>query len=103
MSDYSADIKKYIDDVDETAVNNIVKYCGIALQSRDASTVAATDPKELETVRKGFATKKLELSEDEASAGIEKVCEQMKGVNSKHRVTFYYLLAVATGTLSKLQ
>lgn len=103
MSDYVADVKKYADNVDEAAVDKIVKYCGIALRSKDASTVAATDPKELDTVKNGFAKKKLELSADDATAGIEKVCEIMKGVRSKSRVTFYYLLAEATGTMDKLK
>jgi len=30
------------------------------------------------------------------------VCEQMKGDRNKARVTFYYLLAQATGTMDKL-
>ena len=53
-------------------------------------------------MRDGFAKKKLELEPDAADAGIAKVCEKMKGVNQKSRVTFYYLLAEATGTLGKL-
>lgn len=103
MSEYTSDIEKYSSSVDQTVVDNIVKYCGIALRSRDASTVAASDAKELQTVKDGFAKKKLELSPEEAESGVEKVCEIMKGVRSKHRVTFYYLLAETTGTLSKLQ
>ena len=102
MSDYVEDVKKYTSNVNETAVENIVKYCGIALKSKDASLVSASDPKELKTVADGFAKKKLELSPDEANAGIEKVCEAMKGVRQKHRVTFYYLLAEHTDTLDKL-
>jgi len=102
MSDYVADVKKYADSVNEDAVKKIVNYCGIALRSKDASTVAATDQKELDTVKNGFAKKKLELSADDAEAGIKKVCETMKGVRSKSRVTFYYLLAEATGTMNKL-
>lgn len=102
MSDYVEDIKKYTNDVNETAVENIVKYCGIALRSKDASLVSASDPKELKTVADGFATKKLELSADDANTGIEKVCEAMKGVRQKHRVTFYYLLAQHTNTMGKL-
>jgi len=102
MSDYVADVKKYADNVNEAAVDKIVKYCGIALRSKDASTVAATDQKELDTVKNGFAKKKLELSADDAEAGIQKVCDTMKGVRSKSRVTFYYLLAEATGTMNKL-
>ena len=103
MTDYKADIEQYISNVDEDIVNSIVKYCGIALRSKDASTVAATDQKELDTIKNGFAKKKLELSPEQADAGIEKVCEQMKGVRSKSRVTFYYLLATATNTLDKLK
>lgn len=102
MSDYAADIAKYTDNVDEAVVKKIVNYCGIALQSRDGSTIAATDPKELATVRDGFAAKKLALSAEQADAGIQSVCDTMKGVRAKHRVTFYYLLAEATGTMDKL-
>lgn len=102
MSEYTADVEKYTSNVNETAVSNIAKYCGIALRNKDSSTVAATDKKELETVKNGFAKKKLELSPEQADAGIEAVCEKMKGVRSKHRVTFYYLLAEATNTLDKV-
>jgi hypothetical protein len=102
MSDYIEDVKKYADNVNTTAVDNIVKYCGIALRSKDASTVAASDPSELETVKNGFAKKKLELSPDDADAGIKTVCEKMKGDRAKSRVTFYYLLAEATNTMGKL-
>ena len=102
MSEYLENVTKYAKNVNEDAVNNIVKYCGIALRSRDASTVASSDPKELETVKNGFAKKKLELSPEDAQAGIDKVCEIMKGDRAKHRVTFYYLLAEATGTLDKV-
>jgi len=102
MADYIDDISKYTSDVNAAAVDAIVKYCGIALRNDDSSLVSATDPKELATVREGFAAKKLGLSDDDASAGIAAVVEKMKGVNRKSRVTFYYLLAEATGTMDKL-
>ena len=102
MSDYSADVAKYTSNVNEAAVNAIVKFCGIALQNRDSSLVSGTDPKELATVRDGFAAKKLGLSAEAADAGMATVVAKMKGVSNKHRVTFYYLLAEATGTLGKL-
>lgn len=102
MSDYSADIGKYSPQVNDAAVAAIVKYCGIALRNADSSLVSGTDPKELATVRDGFAAKKLGLSAEAADAGIQKVLEQMKGVRAKSRVTFYYLLAQATGTMDKL-
>lgn len=102
MTDYAADIKKYVSEVNEAAVKAVVKYCGIALQNRDSSLVSTSDPKELETVQNGFAAKKLGLSADEAKAGIAAVAARMKGVNQKSRVTFYYLLADETKTMSKL-
>jgi Protein of unknown function (DUF2853) len=102
MADYAPDIKTYFPNVNEVAVSKIVAYCGIALRNADSSLVSATDPKELATVRDGFAAKKLGLSAEEADAGIKKVVEQMKGVRQKSRVTFYYLLAEATGTMDKL-
>jgi hypothetical protein len=102
MSDYAADISKYTSNVNEAAVSAIVKYCGIALRNVDSAKVSTSDAKELATVRNGFAAKKLGLSAEAADAGIKKVAEKMKADRSKSRVTFYYLLAEATGTMSKL-
>ena len=102
MTDYAADVAKFTSSVNDDAVSTIVKYCGIALRSRDASMVSCTDPAELGRVRDGFASKKLGLSADAADKGIAAVCEKMKGDNSKSRVTFYYLLAEETGTMGKL-
>jgi hypothetical protein len=102
MSDYAADVAKYTAKVNADAVTAIVKYCGIALQNRDSSLVSGTDPKELATVRDGFAAKKLGLTAEQADAGMAKVVDKMKGERNKSRVTFYYLLAEETGTLGKL-
>lgn len=102
MNDYVADVAKFASEVNEAAVAAIVKYCGIALRSVDASLVSATDPDELATVRDGFAAKKLGLSAEAAAAGIKAVVLKMKDTPRKSRVTFYYLLAEATGTMGKL-
>jgi hypothetical protein len=103
MTDYSVDVAKFVDSPDQTSIDNIVKYCGIALRSsRDAALVSSSDKAELGRVRDGFAKKKLDLDPDAADEGIKKVCEQMKGVKQKSRVTFYYLLAQATGTMDKI-
>ena len=102
MSEYIPDIQKYSNPVNEAAVTSIVKYCGIALRGKDSSLVSGSDKSELNRVRDGFAKKKLGLDEAAAEAGIAKVVEQMKGERRKHRVTFYYLLAEATGTMDKL-
>lgn len=102
-TDYAADVSKFVENPDQTCIDNIVKYCGIALRSsKDAALVSASDKTELNRVRDGFAAKKLGLDEAAAEAGIQKVCEQMKDTRQKSRVTFYYLLAQQTGTMEKL-
>lgn len=102
MSDYTADIAKYSANPNEAAVAAIVKYCGIALRNADSAIVALSDKDEVATVRDGFAAKKLGLDKAAAEAGLKTVAEKMKGNNRKGRVTVYYLLAEATGTLGKL-
>lgn len=102
MSDYTADIAKYSPNPNEAVVKAIVKYCGIALKSADSAIVALSDKDEVATVCKGFAAKKLGLDQAAAEAGLKTVAAKMKGNNRKSRVTVYYLLAEATGTLGKL-
>jgi Protein of unknown function (DUF2853) len=102
MSDYAEDVKKFSANVNEAAVASIVKYCGIALRNADSALVSTSDATELATVRNGFAAKKLGLSAEAADAGIAAVAAKMQGVRQKSRVTFYYLLAEATGTMDKL-
>ena len=99
--DYSADVKKYRPSVDEVAVGGIVKHLGIALRSRDASLVAATDPEELHRVRESFLKKKLALtlSDADLDAAIAGVMTTMKAAHDKSRVTVYYLLAEKYGKL----
>lgn len=102
MANYTESIARFCDKVDQTALETIVKYVGIALQSPDASSVAASDPNELETIKEGYCAKKLELTAEEATQAIDRVAEIMKHDAAKCRVTFYYLLADKTGNLNKL-
>ena len=99
--DYTPDIKKYVSSVDEAAVAGIVRHLGIALRSKDASLVAATDPEELKRVREGFMKKKLALtgSDAELDKMLGEVMTTMKGVREKSRVTVCYLLAEKAGKL----
>jgi hypothetical protein len=99
--DYAADVKKYVSNVDTGAVDGIVKHLGIALRTRDASLVAATDPEELKRVREGFMKKKLALTQSDAEldAALHEVMNKMKGVHDKHRVTVCYLIAEKFGKL----
>jgi hypothetical protein len=100
--DYKSDISKYTSKINDKAIEAIVRYCGIALQTRDASLVSCTDSVEIDRIRRGFATKVLGLGESDADRAIATVCERMKGDNNKSRVTFYYLLAEATDKMESL-
>lgn len=94
-TDWAEDVKKYAPDADDAAIAGIVKHCGIALQSRDASLVSFTDKSELERVREKFLKKKLGLTgtDAELDGAIAAVGDKMKGDRTKNRVTVYYLLA----------
>lgn len=99
--DYASDVAKYVSTVDQGAVSGIVKHLGIALQSKDASLVAASDPEELSRIREGYMKKKLALqdSDDALDAALNDVMATMKGAREKSRVTVYYLLAQKYGKL----
>ena len=102
MADWADDVEKYVSNPDAKAIAGIVRYCGIALQSRDASLVSFTDKKELARVRDNFLKRKLGLNDadtdlDKAIAGVG---EKMKGDRMKNRVTVYYLLAEHFGKLA---
>jgi len=92
--DWLADVRRYAPDADENVVAAIVRHCGIALQSRDASLVSFTDPAETDRVRESFLKKKLGLTLDDAvlDSAIAAVGERMKDDRTKNRVTVYYLL-----------
>jgi outer membrane protein OmpA-like peptidoglycan-associated protein len=93
--DWASDVKKYAPDADDGVIAAIVRYCGIALRSRDASLVSFTDPEETDRVRENFCKKKLALTEPDSvlDAAIASVGEKMSGDPTRNRVTVYYLLA----------
>ena len=99
MDKYYANVKKHDKGASRDVVENIVKYCGIALRSRDTSLVACSDKTEVATVVNGFVAKKLGIK-DGGQALVEGVCQDMKGERFKNRVTFYYLCAKKAGKLS---
>ena len=102
---YVENVKLYTATVDEGAIAGVVRHCGIALQSKDASLVAASDPEELARVRESFCKKKLARTEDDAAldSAIGAVMTQMKAERNKSRVTVYYLLAEHFGQLGLFQ
>ena len=92
---YIKDIKKHYGEVDEAFVAIVVKNLGPSIYRKDAESVSCSDPKELDTVRRNFLIKKLDIdvSKDVLDAAIQDVCTELKGVRTKYRATFYYALA----------
>ena len=96
-------IEKYAADLKEKAgvtpdmdfLTKVTIGCGPSIYNRDSSTVSATDPKELETVKKNFLIKKLGLKDGpDLDKAIDAVMEQYgKSVRAKYRAVVYYLLA----------
>ena len=99
--DWLADVRRYASDADETVVNKIVSYLGIALRNRDSSLVSFSDPEEVGRVRERFLRKKLALTspDSDLNEGLDWVKNLMTGDRTKNRVTVYYLLAHYFGKL----
>lgn len=95
-------IGKYIDEVktkigqepDVDLLRKVTIGCGPSIYNRDSSTVATSQPKEMETVKNNFLIKKLGLSDGaKLDEGIEAVTEAYGKSNAtKYRAVFYYLL-----------
>jgi hypothetical protein len=101
---YTKDVTKHYGKVDEAFLEIIVKNLGPSIYKKDAESVACSDPKELETVRKNFLVKKLGMRESQEvlDTAIKEVCEEMKASRNKYRATFYYALAKKLKQESKL-
>ena len=94
---YAADIKEKCGmTADMDLLTKVTIGCGPSIYNSDASTIAASQPKEVETVKKNFLMKKLGLTEaDKLDEGIEAVMEKYgKSNRTKHRAVVYYLLTV---------
>ncbi len=95
-------IEKYAEDLkskcgvepDMDLLTKVTIGCGPAIYNADSSTVAATQPAELETVKANFLMKKLGLPEGpELMQGIDTVIETYgKSERTKYRAVIYYLL-----------
>jgi Protein of unknown function (DUF2853) len=101
-TDYKENLSQYTGKINQPALDAIIKFCGIALKGLDSQYVSMTDDAEIDRVAKGFAAKKLGLTEKETKAGLKDVADSMKSERTKMRTTVYYLLAEKTKTLAKL-
>jgi hypothetical protein len=103
LQKYVDDVAKYTDTVNEELVEVLYKSLAGVLANADAANVSCSDDSELDTVKKNFVEKKLEVTDDErADAAIKEVCEKMKGDRSKNRLTFYYLLTEELRCIGKM-
>ncbi len=92
---YAKDIKEKVGETpDMDLLRKVTIGCGPSIYNKDSSTVAASDPSELERVKKNFLIKKLGLADGpKLDEGIQAVMEKYgKSVRSKHRAVVYYLL-----------
>ena len=95
-------IEKYADDLrqkcglepDMALLRKVTIGCGPAIYNDDASTVAASQPAELETVKANFLVKKLGLADSPALMdAIHSVIETYgKSERNKYRAVVYYML-----------
>ncbi len=95
-------IARYADDLrnkcglepDMDLLKKVTIGCGPTIYDADAATVAASQPDELETVKRNFLIKKLGLTDSPAlMAAIEQVM-QAYGMSerNKYRAVVYYML-----------
>lgn len=95
-------IAKYAKDLEEKCemkpdmklLTAVTIACGPSIYNNDSSTVSATQKKELETVKKSFLIKKLELKDTpKLDEGIDAAMEIYgRSVRKKYRAVVYYLL-----------
>lgn len=91
---FEANLGKLGVKVDSVVLRGVAKSLGPSLYKNDAAKVAASDKKELETIKKNFLIKKLGLKDTpKLDAGISAVIEKVGKSNpNKQRAVFYYLL-----------
>ncbi len=95
-------IAKYADDLknkcgmtpDMDLLTKVTIGCGPSIYNADASTVAGSQPSELETVKNSFLMKKLGLADEpELMAAIDKAIETYgRSERNKYRAVIYHML-----------
>ncbi|SEH70647.1 DUF2853 family protein [Paracoccus alkenifer] len=98
---YAGDLRNLGIQPDMALLEKATEACGPSIYLADASTVASSDPQEMERVRENFCKKKLGAT-DEAriDAALKKAVETYGSANrNKHRAVMYYLLAQELGGL----
>jgi len=92
---YANDLRtKYEVEPDMALLTKVTIGCGPAVYDADACTVAASQPSEMETVKKNFLMKKLGLPDSPALMdAINSVCQTYgQSERNKYRAVVYYML-----------
>lgn len=100
IAKYAADLRdKCGVTPDMDLLTKVTIGCGPSIYDADASTVAASQPTELETVKTSFLIKKLGLDDGPGlDAGIQIALEKYgMSERNKYRAVVYYLLTVHFG------
>ncbi len=95
IAQYAADLKNKCGmSPDMDLLTKVTIGCGPAIYNADASTVAATQPDEIETVKNNFLIKKLGLSDGpQLSDAINSVLTTYgQSERNKYRAVVYYML-----------
>jgi len=95
IAQYAADLREKCKvEPDMALLTKVTIGCGPAIYNADSSTVAISQPNELETVKRNFLIKKLGLAEGPAlDAGIAAATAAYgASERNKFRAVFYYLL-----------
>ncbi|MEX0626999.1 MAG: DUF2853 family protein [Cucumibacter sp.] len=102
MSRYLEDVRRYDKRADEAVVKRLERYLGGALRTPDSRFVAATDRRELDTIRDKFLKRKLGMKDrrDKLDSIVAQVAQEMKAQRMKRRLTFYYLCAKRANKLN---
>ncbi len=100
IATYADDLKNKCGmEPDMDLLRKVTIGCGPAIYNRDASTVAASQPAELETVKKNFLMKKLGLADSPALMDGINAAMETYGMSerTKYRAVVYYMLVKQFG------
>lgn len=101
MSKLDEKVGKYIQvvkekgiDLDPDLLRKVTRACGPSIYSRDSETIAASQPKEMETIKNNFLIRKLGLSDGpKLQEGMDAVLDAYgRSDRSKYRAVIYYML-----------
>jgi len=82
-----------VSDIDDGLLDTLVDRLKLIVDNKDALLVSGADESELETVRKNFVVKKLNIDDKEkGAAAVSAVAAKMKGIRMKNRAAFYYMV-----------